>query len=246
MATMLIVLLACGPASQLPNITAAPPPAAAETTTADLPVGQPPAAIEDPAPVDAAAPAPQEGDGDEGDEDDTEEEEEKPTPTPTPNIVGCALMPEPYQSQKELADDQVMKDGLKYQCFPTPEPTPTPKYADLGDDLSRLAIQGEEALKEKEQARGASADAIDIPIVKLGAAFKDVASTNAAVTWLAEKRIPKLAYGAGPSESDLGGIFWTEEKILWIEMPAHMLPALQAREGLEGFIYPLPDDFPNR
>ena len=196
LATMLLMgllagLLACGTAAppqepgEFPTIPTAQPPALAKTAPADLPVAQPPAAaIESPDSIDAAAPAPQEGDsgeGDNGSEGETEEEEEDPTPTPTPNIVGCIIMPEPYQSEEGLGEMQVMKDGLKYQCFPTPDPTPTPKYPDLGDALSRYTVEGEEATEGKQAAADAR--------ITLGATFTDKASTDG-VAWLAENGVP--------------------------------------------------------
>ena len=234
LAMLLLGLLACWPAAppeqpgQFPNIETAQPSALTESAPPDPPVAQP-AVARPPTQPEPAEPAPQE-----------EEEEEDPTPTPTPDIDGCGIMPEPYQSQEGLGEGQVMKDGIKYQCFPDLDPTPTPKYPALGSDyLSQAAVEGEEALKEKEQASGASADAIEIPKVTVGANFKDAASAAAATAWLAENGVP---YSDVFKEGDVGAIFGGSDKRLWLTLPAFMLPDLQKRKGFHSFIYPIPSD----
>ena len=236
-AGMLWALLGCGPA-------AIPPDGAPSSTPFTAKYAEPTATLESTA---ARTEEPNEGSGDgsestdeSGMEDSAPESTTEPEsqPTSTPSIVGCVILPEPFQSDPELHDLQVKRDGIKYQCFPPPEPTPTSKYPEIGEPFSRMAASGEEAREQANGASGASGQsAVDLPTIRMGINFKDSKAKQAVVAWLQENGVP---YREDLSEGNVGYIFAGGEDWVDLELPTHMLPDLMQLDDFGTAIYPLP------
>ena len=213
------IMLACGPAAQ-------PLPDAGDTLAA----------------------APQaEGGGEEPEEPAAEPEEPtatptvEPTDTPTPYPTQCIVMPRDLQhlEEAELKDGQirrVRRDGLLMQCevvTPTPSP-PTPKYPQLGEQLSRYAVEAEEIQSDAAQAGGASGSSgTEIPLVYLYVVLS--ANTEEVVAWLQRNGVPLSEdwvegdsgyIGAYRADWELGDDF------IYAFVPASLLVALSQQEGV--------------
>ena len=210
------IMLACGPATQ-------PLPDAGDTL--------------------AAAPQAEGG----GEEPAAEPEEPtatptvEPTDTPAPYPTQCIVMPRDLQhlEEAELKEGQirrVRRDGLLMQCevvTPTPPP-PTPKYPQLGEQLSRYAVEAEEIQSDAAQAVGASgSSAPEIPLVYLHIVLS--ANTEEVVAWLQRNGIPlsedwvegERGYIAGyEAERELG------DDYIYAWVPASLLVAISQQEGV--------------
>ena len=155
----------------------------------------------------------------------------EPAATPTPYPTVCITMPEEYQDLAELGENHVRRHGFLYYCFvetPLP-PIPTPKYPELGVQLSRYAQEAEAA-----QAAGASGAAeVEIPLVYLRIGLSD--NTEEVVAWLQSNGIPLSEDWV---EGDNGyiahyAVDWElGDDFIYAWVPASLLVALSRQEGV--------------
>ena len=155
----------------------------------------------------------------------------EPTNTPTPYPTLCIAMPEEYQDLTELGENHVRRHGFLYYCFvetPLP-PIPTPKYPQLGDQLSRYAQEAEAA-----QAAGESgAAAPEIPLVYLHIVLS--ANTEEVVAWLQRNGIPLSEDWVEGDRGYIGAyrVDWEfGDDFIYAFVPASLLVALSQQKGV--------------
>lgn len=160
----------------------------------------------------------------------------EPTATPTPYPTLCIAMPEEYQDLTELGENHVRRYGFLYYCFvetPLP-PIPTPKYPQLGDQLSRYAQEAEAAQAQAKQAAGASeASEVEIPLVYLHIVL--AANTEEVVAWLQRNGIPLSEDWVEGDRGYIGAyrVDWEfGDDFIYAFVPATLLVALSQQEGI--------------
>lgn len=210
------VMLACGPAAQpIPDdgdIFSAAQPAAGGSE-------EPAAEPEEP----TATPQPE------------------PTDTPTPYPTQCIVMPRDlqYLEEAELKEGQirrVRRDGLLLQCeavTPTPPP-PTPKYPQLGVQLSRYAQEAEEIQSDAAQfGDAAGGSGAEIPLVYLHIVL--AANTEEVVAWLQRNGIPLSEDWVEGDRGYIGAyrVDWEfGDDFIYAWVPASLLVSLSQQEGV--------------
>jgi len=165
----------------------------------------------------------------------------EPADTPTPYPTQCIVMPRDLQhlEEAELKEGQirrVRRDGLLLQCevvTPTPPP-PTPKYPQLGDQLSRYAQEAEEIQAGAAQAgEAAGGSGIEIPLVYLHIVLS--ANTEEVVAWLQRNGIPlseDWVAGDRGYIADYAVDWELGVDFIYAWVPASLLVALSQQEGI--------------
>ena len=198
--------------------------------------------------------APQvEGGSEEPEEEPTATPTVEPTATPTPYPTQCIVMPRDLQhlEEAEFKDGQirrVRRDGLLLQCevvTPAP-PTPTPKYPQLGEQLSRYAVEAEEIQSDATQSEGASGSSgaeipggttgnsgTEIPLVYLHVVLS--ANTEEVVAWLQSNGLPLSEDWVEGDRGYIGAyrVDWElGDDFIYALVPASLLVALSQQEGV--------------
>ena len=161
---------------------------------------------------------------------------EEPTNTPTPYPTLCIAMPEEYQDLTELGENHVRRHGFLYYCFvetPLP-PIPTPKYPQLGVQLSRYAQEAEEIQSNAAQAGDAAGGSgAEIPLVYLHIVLAD--NTEEVVAWLQRNGVPLSEDWVEGDRGYIGAyrVDWEfGDDFIYAFVPASLLVALSQQEGV--------------